>query len=75
MATERITLRVDADAARAYKDASPEERRKLEALVSLRLLEATRPGSSLKEVIQEISRKAQERGLSPEILGSILDDR
>jgi hypothetical protein len=54
---------------------SDEERRKLDVLLSLRLREATRPGVSLKEFMREISRKAQERGLTPEILQAILDER
>lgn len=74
MATEQITISVDAEAARAYRSVSEEERRKLEALVSLRLLEATRPGESLKEVMREVSQAAQQRGLTPEILQSILAD-
>ena len=73
MATEQVTLSIDADAARVYKTASPEERRKLEALVSLRLLEATRTSGSLSEIMTEISCNAQDRGLTPEILRSILD--
>ena len=73
MATEQVTLSIDADAARVYKTASPEERRKLEALVSLRLLEATRTSGSLSEIMTEISCNVQDRGLTPEILRSILD--
>jgi hypothetical protein len=41
MATEPVTLELDEAAARVYKNASTEQRRKLEALVSLHLLEAT----------------------------------
>jgi hypothetical protein len=38
MATEPVTLELDEAAARVFKEASPEQRRKLEALVSLHLL-------------------------------------
>jgi hypothetical protein len=31
-----------------------------------------RGGRSLEEIMREMSRKAQERGLTPEILGEIL---
>lgn len=72
MATEPITIEVDAAAARIFKDASPEERRKLEALVSLQLLEAATPSTSLREVMDVISERAQERGLTEEILQDIL---
>jgi len=74
MATEQITIRVDTKAAQAYNSASDEERRKLELLVSLQILEFTRPQRSLKEVMNVISRNAQRRGLTPEILQSILDE-
>lgn len=73
MATEQITIRVDAEAARAFKAASVEEQRKLEALLSMRLREVTGSQESLREIMGEISRKAKERGLTPEILRSILD--
>jgi len=74
METEPITICVDAEAARAFKAASPEERQKLEAILSLRLKEATGSGESLREIMGEISRKAQERGLTPETLRAILDE-
>jgi hypothetical protein len=75
MRTEEITIHVDAEAANAYRSASEENRRKLDLLLSLRLTEATRSSRSLKEVMREISWKAQERGLTPEILESILDEQ
>lgn len=73
MATEAITIRVDAAAARAYREASPEERRKLEALLSLRLLQATQPSASLRDLMRTISLRAQERGLTEQELREILD--
>lgn len=75
MQTEQIIIQVDADAAQAFKPASPEERRKLEVLLSIRLSEATKTSESLQKIMREISRKAQERGLTPEILKSILDEK
>jgi hypothetical protein len=72
--TEKLIIHVDADATRAFKQASPEERRQLEALLSLRLIEATRTPSSLAETMREIGRTARQRGLTPEILQSLLDD-
>lgn len=74
MQTEEITIRVDADAARAYRAASDQQRRKLDLLLSLRLHEALRPGGSLKDLMRKMSRKAQERGLTPEILDAILHE-
>jgi hypothetical protein len=76
MQTEPITIHVDAAAAQAFKSASDEERRKLEAWLSLRLLEVARSKESLLAVMDEISSsKAQERGLTPEALQSILDEQ
>jgi len=72
MKTEEITIRVDSEAARAYREAPDGERRKLDLLLALRLHDVLDSGGSLKEVMQDISRKAQERGLTPEILESIL---
>ncbi|HXG11031.1 MAG TPA: hypothetical protein VNK04_14830 [Gemmataceae bacterium] len=74
MRTEEITIRVDPEAAQAYRAAPEQERRKLDLLLSLRLRDALRPGRSLKELMRDISRKAQERGLTPEILESILHE-
>ena len=74
MATEQITISVDAAAARAFKAATTDEQKKLAILLSLRLAEATGGKESLKDIMSEISRKAQQRGLTPEILDSILND-
>ena len=74
MQTEEITIRVAPDAAQAYRTAPEEERRKLDLLLSLRLQDALRPGGSLKELMRDINRKAQERGLTPEILEAILHE-
>jgi hypothetical protein len=73
MNTEEITIRVDSEAARGYREASEQDRRKFDLLLSLRLHDVLSPNGSLQDVMREISRKAQERGLTPEILDSILD--
>lgn len=57
-----------------FESASEEQRRKFEALVSLKLSDVTRSKRPLEEVMSEISRKAQSRGLTEEILDSILND-
>ena len=74
MQTEEITIRVDSEAARAYRAAPEQERRKLDALLSLHLHDALRPEGTLQEIMHEIGRKAQVRGLTPEILESILNE-
>jgi hypothetical protein len=74
MSTEIISIRVDAEAARAFKALPEEDRRRLEALLSIRLSEITHGGESLEAVMQEISDKAKARGLTPKILNSLLND-
>ena len=69
-----ITVSVDPDVADVYRSASDDERRKLDLLVNLRLREATESRESLRTIMKEISREAQRRGLTPEILQSILDE-
>jgi hypothetical protein len=74
MPVEEITIRVDPEVATAYRAASEEERRKLDLLLSLRLRDITQPGESLQTIMREIGQKAQERGLTPEILEAILNE-
>ena len=71
---EQITVSVDSDVADFYRSASAAERRKLDLLVSLRLREVASSRNSLRETMDKISRNAQRRGLTPEILQSILDE-
>ncbi len=72
--TDQITVSVDPDVASAYRSTSEQERRKLDLLVNLRLRDATRSKASLKQIMRQISQNAQGRGLTPEILRSILDE-
>jgi len=65
METKTITIRVNAEVARLFEAASEEQRRKLEALLSLKLGDATRSQRSLEQVMSEISQNAQARGLTP----------
>jgi hypothetical protein len=73
MTRRAISIQVSDTAARAYEAASPEERRKLDALLTLRLTEASRDSRSIEQVMDELGRKARERGLTPEILDEILN--
>ena len=72
---ERITVSVDPDVADVYRSASDDDRRKLDLLVNLRLREAAASRSSLRTLLLEISHDARRRGLTPEILQSIMDAR
>jgi hypothetical protein len=73
MANPSITIPVDPQTARSYEAAGPEEQRKIQALLSLWLRElANGEYRSLQQVLEEAGRKAQARGLTPEILDSLL---
>lgn len=75
MSRATISITVDAEAARSFAEAAPEERRKVELLLALRLRELTqgrvRP---LKEIMDEIGAQAEAQGLTPQILESMLRD-
>jgi hypothetical protein len=75
MTTSTISIEVDADAARAFAAASAEEKRKLQLLLNLRRREImTGPTRSLREIMDEIGAEAKARGLTPEILDSLLHE-
>lgn len=70
-----ITIEVDEDAAKAFESASPEERGKLRLLLGLRLKELVgRPVRPLREVMDQVGLAAEERGLTAEVLDSLLKD-
>jgi len=73
MANPTITIPLDKETAQAYASASAEEKRKMQVLLSLWLRElALSQYSSLEQTLKEIADKAKNRGLTPEILDSIL---
>ena len=75
METATISLEVDADSARAFDSAPAAERQKMQLLLGLRLRELTsRPVRSLPIIMDEIGREAETRGLTPELLESLLRD-
>ncbi len=68
-----ITIPLDQQTEQAYAAATPVEKRKIQALLSLWLRELAAGGpQTLQEVLDDVGRKATMRGLSPEILGSLL---
>jgi hypothetical protein len=75
METKPITVHVNLEAAHIFETATEEQRRKIEALLSLKLTQVTREKRTLEEVMSEISQKAQERGLTLEMLDSILNEK
>ena len=73
MPKSTITIPLDPQTARAYESAAPEEKRKIQALLSLWLRElASGQYPSLQQVLEDVGRKAKARGLTPEILDLLL---
>ena len=70
MATVPVTIEVDEQTAKVYVEASPEDRRKIELWLGLRLREYANSGR--KSVMDELGAEAEANGLTPEILESIL---
>ncbi|MFM8635531.1 MAG: hypothetical protein ACKOEX_12090 [Planctomycetia bacterium] len=76
MSTPVIAIPVDASTADAYQSASAGQQRRLQLLLRLRLRELTiRPARSLDEILDDVGRAAVEKGLTPESLASLLDER
>jgi hypothetical protein len=75
MSTELSSIQVEPDIADAYNSAPQEDQKKIQLLMGLWLRElSTQPNMNLSEVMDMISDRAQARGLTPEILESILNE-
>lgn len=75
MASATITLTVDQDLAEAYASAPAEAQQKYQFLLNLWLRQLTSaPSRPLPEIMDELSAKAEARGLTEEELESILND-
>jgi hypothetical protein len=76
---EKITIEVTSEIAEAYRNASEEEREQLVLkIVAIMKSQFTTPRlesiAQLRNTMDKASLEAQERGLTPEILESILND-
>ncbi len=70
-----ISIEVGEAAAKAFTEASSQERRKMQLLLDLRLREITNlPGRSLSQIMDDMSARAAERGLTEEKLQLLLRD-
>jgi len=67
MNMKTIQIRVSEEVAKRLEAISEEERRKIEALLSLQLGDLTKPERSLEEVMNSMSEYAQSQGLTLEI--------
>ena len=76
MLTESITLQVESDVARFYNDAPPTDKQKLQALFGNWLKQYSEADvDSLKRTMDKISRNAQSKGLTEDILEALLADK
>jgi serine protease inhibitor len=70
---QEISISVSSEAAIAYESASQEKRKQIQEIVNLLLQkQAEDQLSGLREIMDELSSRAIARGLTPEILESIL---
>ena len=72
MTITTITLQVDADLAQVYRSAPAADQSKLELLLNLWLRELLARSTSLTALMDELSDKAQARGLASEKLEELL---
>ncbi len=68
-----ITIPLDNETAKIYENAPQTDKKKMQILMSLWLREFEKPSISLDGLMDDISRKAEARGLTPDILESILN--
>lgn len=75
MADTTISIPLDLATARIYFSASPTTQQKMQMLLRMRLRElADIPPQSLSEIMDEVGAKAEARGMTPEILETLLRD-
>jgi mRNA-degrading endonuclease RelE of RelBE toxin-antitoxin system len=72
---KEITIEVSPEVAEAYQSASPKARQRIQAFIEILLQDhVERDVALFRELMDEISDKAEARGLTPEILESILNE-
>jgi hypothetical protein len=75
MTSAMISIPVDAATALAYSQAPPEEQKKIQLLLRLRVRELFAPSNvSLQQIMDDIGAKAEARGLTPRTLETLLCD-
>ncbi|MBM3151121.1 MAG: hypothetical protein FJZ96_02770 [Chloroflexi bacterium] len=68
-----VNIPVDIETANIYKEAPLADKKKIQLFLSLWLREYGKPSITLDKLMDDISQKARERGLTPEILEAILN--
>ncbi len=70
---ETITIQVDSEIAKAYRETEPEKQRKIAMFLNVMLKKAMNQ-KPLLDIMEEASQQAIANGMTPEILESILND-
>jgi hypothetical protein len=70
---EKITIQVDPEIAKAYREAEPEKQQKIQIFLNIMLQKAVSQ-KPLLDIMEEASQQAIAKGMTPEILESILKD-
>jgi diadenosine tetraphosphate (Ap4A) HIT family hydrolase len=69
-----ITIPVEEETAVLYSDLTPEQRERVQFLLSLLVREVGKPAHSLNEIMNLASREAEAKGLTDSILEDLLRD-
>jgi len=72
--TKNIIIPVNSETANTFNNLSLEKRNKIQNFLSLQLETALKSKQSLLEIMDGISEEAKQKGLTPEILESLLED-
>jgi len=67
-----ITIPLDADTAKLYRQMPADQQEKVVLLLSFQLRNLLAESRSLPTIMDEISQKAEARGLTPKVLASLL---
>jgi hypothetical protein len=70
---ENITIQVDPEIAKAYREADPEKQQKIQIFLNIMLQKAVSQ-KPLLDIMEEASQQAIAKGMTTEILESILKD-
>ncbi|RZM78616.1 hypothetical protein [Leptolyngbya iicbica] len=75
MTTSQISISVDDETAQAYAAMSPEAQQKVQMVLRLQMQALlNQPPRSLQAIMDDIGAKAEARGLTPQILETLLSD-
>lgn len=70
---ENITIQVEPEIAKAYREAEPEKQQKIQIFLNIMLQKAVSQ-KPLLDIMEEASQQAIANRITPEILESILND-